>query len=385
MKKTWILLFIFPSCFMNAQVKNALLPNQLVIYDRIMFDTINEQNDNNPYLDFNASLHRKSIQANEFDVNQWLIDKLTDKNTDVYQDFCYNDPGSPDPKKTNKDLYAKLTPSEIKSNLGFSIDSVRYYDETSEFFEIILDTTEIDKNELKGFIFYDQWIFDEFEFKLIKSVVAWSPVRVYQREQDWDDNYDPLYRQIGFVINPDSFNEKEKATVEKRLKLFMKVEYEFLLENQEILMYKNELSDVFSDKIEKENTPFWNSYSRSKLKNIIFNRVLSGKSDAYDFISGAKLSLDEIRKRSGERIDTILVTDPIDYELWNEILVKTEITSTMNQIKSVIFIEEWFIDQKTMYIKKVVRGVIPVRWQYDEGDYEQTHPYKNKLFMVKLN
>jgi hypothetical protein len=385
MMKKALFIFLTVSIFVvNAQNKNALLPDQLVIYDKIMFDTISEYFNGDMYYSFLSSLHKKSSQVENFDFNELLIAKLTKGNIKVYNEYSFYNPGIPDASKKYIE-FVQATPMEIKSNLGYSVDTIQIYDEMTDETRMVEAITDIDKNSLKGFVFYDEWCLDDTNFKFTKNVKAWSPVRVYQREDDWGDQYEPLYKQVGFIIMDEFQNEKEKQTVEKRMKLFCKTEYEYLLENDEMLMYKNELADAYADRIENTNSPFWNSYARAKFKNSIFNQALSGKSNAYDFESGNILTQEEIRKRAGEQLDTIQIEDPENPENWIDYVIKTEISAMMNQIKSVIFIEDWYIDEKTLRIKKIVKGVVPIRWYYDQEDFEQMDPLKTELFMINFN
>jgi len=321
----------------------------------------------------------------EPDVNELFLKKLTTGNIPAYYDYLYYDPGSIELKGKPSFQPQLLSPEEIKNNMGFSIDTVYLEDvETYEFISRIV-VNEIDKNALQGFVFYDEWFFDEPNFKMTKKVKAYSPVRIFFRDDVWEGEAEPMQRMIGFIILTEKLSEKENVAIEKRMKLFKKIEYEFLLINEDILIYKSDIADANSNQIEKNHNPLLNSYSRSKFINSIYAQIFSQKADAMDYETGKKLSLEEIRKRTGERIETVKVSDYDDNEMWKEMVVKREFKDFIYQINSVIFIEEWYIDEKTLRIKKVVKGIVPVRWYYDQEDFEQINPKKMKLFQVNFN
>jgi len=386
MKKILFILLTTSVFISNAQNKNALLPDQLVIYDRIRFDTIPEYHllGTKRYAAI-LDKHIKFENMTDPDVNDLFVRKLTKGDIPVYSDYAFYDPGSPEKNGNSSFQFQLLAPDEIKHNMGYFTDSIYVMDVETGETKPEIRINEIDKNELLGFAFYDEWFFDEANFKMTKKVKAYSPVRIYFREDDLNREADPLQRMIGFIIFPEKLSEKENVAIDKRMKLFKKTEYEFLLENEDILFENSEITNGISTYIENINTPLLNSYSRSKFINMLFAQVLSGKSEGVDYETGTRLNPDEIRKRAGERIDTLMMEDPENYELLKEVVLKTEFTSFLNEIKSIIFIEEWYIDEKTLQIKKVVKGVVPVRWYYNYEDYEQIKLEKIKLFQVNFN
>ncbi len=385
MKNTLFLIPLIFSLNVVAQT-NALLPKKLVMYDKILFDSISEDMSNDLDFKFRASLYIKSQTFNEIDYKNIIVKNLSEGRVLAYSDYEFYNysghfSGTADklPQENNRTIPISL--DELKSGMGYSIDSVYVFDEEIGEGKIVEVVNEIDKNSIQGFIFYDEWIFDEANFKMFKNVMAYSPVRAYY--PDDYQYYIPYYRPIGYIIQADFQNENEKKSTEKNMKHFKRIEYEFFIDNVDMYQAKPEFGKELTEICEKENSPMWNSYTKSKFRNLILERVLSEKSEAFDFETGKKLSTDEIRQRAGERIDTLYIDDFEGFI--SEVEVKTEIANIVNEIKSIIFIEDWYIDENTLRIKKIVNGIVPIRWYDDTEDEESEKLVKKNLFVVYFN
>jgi len=252
-----------------------------------------------------------------------------------------------------------MSTDEINERMGGRTEEVYIEDFATGEMKSKIVELEADKTELNGILFNDIWYFDEKNFKLTKVVKAYCPIRRYFRDNDLDDEL--RYRKIAYFIYDNYKSTKEKLESESRMKLFKKLKYEFFLDNTEYAHLDLEGLGLYDIHFEKSNSPFWTSYAKNKFRYIIIDRVLTGQSAAYDFTSGEKLQVKQVLKNLGEREDSLMLEDPETYEF----IVKV-IKSPFNimEIKSGIFIENWYVDQQTMRIKKEIVGVAPVRWYY---------------------
>ncbi len=132
-----------------------------------------------------------------------------------------------------------------------------------------------------------------------------------------------------------------------------------------------------------EETDWWRENmegrDREKFVNILLDAVLSGKVKAYDYITDALLTknqIDGIYNRS----DTLMLTrtDPP----FNE--YDTVITAKLDRqlIHRITFLEEWSFDEKNFKMEKKVVGIAPAITTY--GDSTEILGYK-PLFWIYLD
>ncbi len=223
--------------------------------------------------------------------------------------------------------------------------------------------TEIDPNEITSVLFNEEWFFDEKNFKMEKRVVGITPVRHFIRyDEIFDGEESEELQSLTFtLLFNDLQNKKEEKEFDKRKILLRKIEYLFPMFNDVEIKDRKTLDSI----LKKNNIysgdstiygPFWNDYSKEKFIDNIFNKVTSGKAKAYDFYNNNVLSVSEINKRI-TRIDTVQFLD-YDTEELKETIVKTDFYPRL--LKSVIFIEEWYLDPETLRMEKKVVGVAPV-------------------------
>ena len=335
---------------------NALMQKDLIIEERIPLDLLHYSvATDNFQQKLLKSLHFECENFNNIDFLALLKQKLLDKTISNYYDFK---PYSYMPSKM-------LSKDEITENMGGGIDEIYVEDiETGEM-KLVEIEIEINKAELNGIMSNDKWYFDEKNFKLTKEVKAYCPIRKYYTENDGDED-DVRYRKIGYFVFNDFKDEKAKLESESRMKLFKKLKYEFYLENINYEKLKSTNDEFYYIHFEKNNSPFWTSYAINKFRDIILDRVLTAQSEAYDFNTGKKLSIKQVLKNLGQTTKTIWIDDFTPDEIFEK---KIKIFFDKREIKSVIFIENWYIDQQTMRLKKEIVGVAPVRWiQHDDAE-----------------
>ena len=109
-----------------------------------------------------------------------------------------------------------------------------------------------------------------------------------------------------------------------------------------------------------EFTNWMGNIDRKKLIQNIFNAVKQGDLDAYDPLSPPGetiLSWDEISEKFGVN-DTISVMNAETGE-WELQIIEADIS--LSEVRGIIFIEEWSLDENMSLIKQVL-GIAPVRY-----------------------
>ncbi len=93
----------------------------------------------------------------------------------------------------------------------------------------------------------------------------------------------------------------------------------------------------------------------SKLVAEIFEAVYAGKLQAYHFIDGTPLSIDDVKK-AGQLVDTMFVDNPNPpFEQQMKIVV----SDLSQDIVSLKVKETWHLNKETMQLEKKVLGVAP--------------------------
>ncbi len=348
----------------NAQknVPNALMTNNLVLYDVVPLDTIFFKNFSYAKK-FYGQLYFKIKLIDELAFKTLIVSKLQSTAFNLYKkqpEYLI----SIDPP-VKEEL---ISIDDVKDALGYKKQIILVENDSGEMLEKEL-IRQPDAVEFGAIVFYDKWFFDAQMFRFYKDVSAYSIVRMYARDFDAGPEY--YYKKIGFL----TFNEIKKKREEKRLKKNIKsigrVEYEFPIVNQDMIFFQNE-SEMYTENI---NSPCWTSYSRMQLRNMLIDRALKGKSDAFDFYTGQKLNRSQIEIRLGQRKRDIVI---VDVENGNEKTIEINDEINPDEIKSVIFIEDWYFDEKSLRIVKKVIGIAPVLYvnkSEQEGEFTKTIPY----------
>ena len=242
---------------------------------------------------------------------------------------------------------------------------------------------EYDPDELTALKFIEEWKVTAMPFAFSKNVYGICPVRRFFRDDDID--YETPLHKTTFLLFDTLENKKEVKKSDERMVLTNRIKYEYLFnitniaEHHELeklihghLQYENNANLVLAT----DNAPYFNNYSHRQLVRAITENVLAGQVNAYDYYSQKKLTRDETLSRIVHS-DTILIEN-FDGE-FEEQISKNNIS---NEIHSVIFIEEWFIDPETLRMRKDVIGIAPVRYYYPYYDKEPETPYRKILFTI---
>jgi len=107
------------------------------------------------------------------------------------------------------------------------------------------------------------------------------------------------------------------------------------------------------------------------IKNLI-DAAYSGNIDVYDYYFNTLLTSNEV-KNIGFKRDTLTFQRPDPpYELYDTVV---EQKLDIREITKIRFLEEWYMDEKTLEIEKMVIGLAPLARNYDEkGEFRGYMP-----------
>ncbi len=194
--------------------------------------------------------------------------------------------------------------------------------------------SKVKKEKINGINFTETWEFDKNKFTFNKKIYSYTPYSVAV-----NDNLNEI-PVSGRIIN--------QSTTKNDLQLFKKIKYEvksFQVEN----VYTKQNDTVWLD--EKKEALFWNSYYSQNFKDYLIDNILDKEINIHDFYTGEQLSL-----AGAFKTDTIY---DLNYETGEPVTIIIHDTE-IEYLKSYIFIENWYFEPNTMYIKKEVVGIAPV-------------------------
>ena len=313
----------------------------------------------------------------------WL--QISDVNDFGYKKLIYSKLISPEYKSytpVNSEygymLQTKKSASvkDIRERMGARTAFYEMFDNEGNYYDQIVNI-EPDYRVLNGIVFNDSWNFSGNKFT--KNVKTLTPVARLTNENYDDYNEGVRYNLVSTIFSGEnSGNKKNKDNWIK----FNQIKYEFIIGNTEI----QTVADIETDwylYLEKENSPEFTSVQKKRLVYTILNEVLSANTPAFDFFNGQKLTVPEVRTRLGEHTESVLVYD-MEFEMVEQ-LVKVPLS--LREIKSVIFIEDWYTNIFTGEIKKEIIGIAPVRYSHLINDYEsdQLNVVKSVPFVYYFN
>jgi len=254
------------------------------------------------------------------------------------------------------DMTEVLPIERIQMMLGSYNDTLIGIDEAKADTVLQVEKKTANRKQISRLLFNEEWQFVEESFSMTKKVQSYSPIKVYYRNDD----------------------SVKKDIVKKQL-LWVKPEDK---ESSNLSLLKENVTYEF---------PFYTATSHLWLENlsvgrfaeILIDNVTEGKIPAYDFFEkGKALDVKEVRRRLGETVDFYYVpkngSDEMD-------TVEVRGAIYRDEIRSVIFVEDWYLDNSTKQIVKKVKQIAPVRQYvniYDNGEEDEI---KRIVYVVNLN
>jgi hypothetical protein len=364
-----VLCFLF-ALNLFSQTENALMPNGLIVNSIISIKT-----ESNKTITGQNDLYLEILPADfvkgKAKIADLIKDGITKKGVPFYNKEVLD---------LDKKNFGQITLAEI--NDGINRTDTILIDLNGDAVADTMITTQ-ETNNINKLMFEEKWFFDAQKYTMKKDVVAYWPVIDKYEYMLTGEMLYMGYQMWGAIIpNPKTKNKFQP---------FLNIKYEYNLGNEELITnsYKN-LKDCYYEilynsdfKIEKKNSPLFSSYSRNKLLEQIIDPVAEGKIKAYDFYSGKELSKKEIDEIMGTGIDSIAVD--LDGDLIEDKIIFVPRKLQKEDINSVIFIEEWFIDPATLAIQKKVKGIALVFNEYKWNGIIKEFYRKTIPYMVKLN
>jgi len=250
-----------------------------------------------------------------------------------------------------------LSKDEIKAVIGSWQDTVVGVNEKLGDTALIIRQFGFDKNELTKLLFTENWHFNSHTFTLTKTVKSWCPVKVYYKEDDTAKT-DQLKKML-FLVKQKTGEKHGKRTLIKE-----NVTTEFSLYN--------------------ETVPEWLAdLNPKRFMNILLENVIRKKVIAYDFFDQKKkLSIEEVKTNMGECTKLYSVENP-KTDSYDTLRINSKMD--LDEVKSIIFVEDWYIDWETLAICKTVKSIAPVRVYTSSHNGEDDEIEKKIAFIVHLN
>jgi len=253
------------------------------------------------------------------------------------------------------DMSKEFSKSDLDYLLAPRMDTLLDIDEKTFDTIPVVKEYRFDPTEVQRLVMSEDWHFNAEKFSMDKKIIAYAPIKVTEKEVS-PNSFD-MQKHMLFWVKGDGDGSGKKL-------LASGVTYEFDLYNM--------------------NTPSWlESLSVSRFVNILLNSVLEGKVKAYDFFADEKvaLSADIVRENLGATVENYFVEDE------NEQVVDTvQVVGNIypDEIRSLIFVEDWYVDD-AMNLYKVVKRIAPVRHYYMLNDLAEDEVVKKVPFIVDLN
>jgi hypothetical protein len=359
--KQWIVLFllIFYSVSVSSQSSlykghNALHPNNLIVNYVVCFQPAEYDGysdsivKNGPYSSFQLMLPDLKYII----TDSTLFGKIPVYNgskEDAFFPYCILDNRERVPQTEVGSLLNEKSIVEMDGNRVSLIRKV------------------ISPEEVKGFEFIEEWEWNPSNVAFTKKVVGYNPILVYS------DDKDKIRKKKTFYILDTCFLNNKKTVVKAPL-LAAKIKYEFYLDKGYCDKINMEYADVSMPF--KYHSSVWSETTQSVFIQLLCQPVLDGTVDVFDFVTNEKLTHQQAKERLGVRMDSVQVMDYVENNTKTAYVLRE---FEPEKIKSVIFIEDWYIDKNSLMISKKVIGIAPVLF---DGEETETTPVKKTVPFV---
>jgi len=195
--------------------------------------------------------------------------------------------------------------------------------------------------EIQSIRFTENWSFDPEKLIFNKDVIDLMPVKHYAEGTGKDIRY-ARKMLFAFHQHPDSVVDNSSTQGDK---IIGTVKYEFPIEQ-----------GIVNDGNYETFCPYWNKHVAEKLLAHLFLGIEKGKFSAlypsFSAEDGKAITWNEIEKRMGVGIDTVMVDD-------QKVAIEKQLD--ISEIKLIIFCEEWSYNSKNLKFYKKVKYIEPVR------------------------
>jgi len=299
------------------------MKNYLIIIIGILFISscnINNEDNSKRVINRNALLAKKAqvdsrIAFKNYDNPEWVKSFDNDKFVlDIFTKILSGDFSEFTKKEKNG-----YTIKEVKERMGEMPFTLMYNEKTKQL-DTIFSKKEVDLSEIHEIYFEEEWVFNEDNLNFDKKIDTWTPIRVYHRVNDFKKE-DTRYKKIFQIKNDNNSDFKDKIAKD--------------------YIYTFNFSQEYQNRTGLDKTEFF---------KFILQKIKEGKIKTYDPIylvdkSKREFNIVELKNYAGISLDYIEFADEVD---------------------KLIFIEDWYFDEKTFSISKKVKGLGFIADRYND-------------------
>ncbi len=260
-----------------------------------------------------------------------------------------------------------------------------YFIETDGSMQSLPVYRQVKLGEVSGLFFFESWWLDAKDFRFYKDVIAYQPIREYQAlSQDNPESTEMLKRLLFMVVPelPMETARKKKYRSKNFKALRLNHTYEIKLYNRSYDQYifREELqTGVRKQEFEEwqyHHFDFYKYFDRENFLVQIINGILEGK------LTVCHPGTDRNVMDRAELISLLHdIPEEADYAPPNTI---TPEQYPLDELNSLVFHEDWYINQDNLQIYKDVKQLTINRHkrQYDNYTEEFIRESVNPLFTV---
>ena len=313
---------------------------------------------------FAVSILSCNNSNNKETKNTKFVEKTTTENAllpnkvIIYDEVNFSEQSIPEwISGVDSSLMTNLNKQVINSDIQVYSSTI-YYEPDSKIKmtdkDILLNMETSIPGSISSLYFIESWFFDKDNYRLSKQIESWSPVYEYYKENK-DGVIDSTQKVKKLLYDVRGSSEKEDET----------------------LIAKNITYEVNFSENQKTN----DYLNLNKLSHLIIDPVLNGKKKAFDFFDRTELDTMEIKQNFGYRLDSLEEEDPNTGKwIWK----RHETKESLSDVEAFIFVEDWYLDNKTFAIRKEVKSIAPVIVKIKVDENGEAYTSKKIAFLVNL-
>ena len=308
-----------------------------------------------------------------------IFTKALNKEINVYDYFAKDTSSVVDIEQ----LHDLFSGNEITDSSGVESQEQEQITDNKQL-SVILDNY---CNNVKNLFFIEDWYFNEKQFIFEKKVKSLGPVFSYNRETLLSDEEDLEILPFVAYFDNKAFSVPARlanSIYEARDMIILKdVRYEFDLRRYPDFTHRDSTDSEVMKNIKDWYlyNDWFKDFNRDRLVDIILKKVFSGAIPAYDPETDDKLSIREIKRRCGNVVDTVWVSDD-NSRIKKMHLVKKPINT--KEIRSIMFYEDWYFDNEKVGLKKKVKAIALVRYYTDINNKGEEILKREVVFKIYL-
>jgi len=249
----------------------------------------------------------------------------------------------------------KMNAEEVTASIFYIVDTVFVEQENGELATKIIKT-EFPEEQFKALFFVENWNVDEDMTSFNKDMIKYTLIREVidhnAKENGLTNNDTMRYITITVVNNHD---------------------------NEDFTPLAKDIKSEFYFK--QDEASFVKGFNEENFTKTFLNLVLSGKKKAYSFDdTNTVLSVNEIKQSIGATLDTMIVENE-DASI-DTVIMQNE--ADPESIIGIIFIEDWFYNEKTMVIEKIVKAIAPIWYNIIITSDGKSYETKQIPFIIKF-